>query len=73
MPVETLGEAFDRSWSVHMRCLHDGKEGLKHRRDCNFRCELDLETLVCTRGGRSRLDGWPSAYGARAAAAGGSR
>lgn len=33
-----------------MRCLHDGKEGLKHRRDCNFRCELDLETLVCTRG-----------------------
>jgi hypothetical protein len=50
MPVETLGEAFDRSWSVHMRCLHDGKEGLKHRRDCNFRRELDLETLVCTRG-----------------------
>lgn len=33
-----------------MRCLHDGKEGLKHRRDCNFRRELDLETLVCTRG-----------------------
>ena len=50
MPVETLGEALDLSWSVHMRCLHDGKEGLKHRRDCNFRCELDLETLVCTRG-----------------------
>jgi hypothetical protein len=50
MPVETLGEAFDLSWSVHMRCLHDGKEGLKHRRDCNFRRELDFETLVCTRG-----------------------
>ena len=50
MPVETPGEAFDLSWSVHMRCLHDGKEGLKHRRDCNFRRELDLETLVCTRG-----------------------
>jgi hypothetical protein len=50
MPVETLGEALDLSWSVHMRCLHDGKEGLKHRRDCNFRRELDLETLVCTRG-----------------------
>ena len=50
MPVETLGEALDLTWSVHMRCLHDGKEGLKHRRDCIFRCELDLETLVCTRG-----------------------
>jgi hypothetical protein len=33
-----------------MRCLHDGREGLKHRRDCNFRHQLDLETLVCTRG-----------------------
>lgn len=33
-----------------MRSLHDGKEGLKHRRDCNFRREPDLETLVCTRG-----------------------
>jgi hypothetical protein len=50
MLVEALGEAFDLSWSVHMRCLHDGKEGLKHRCDCNFRRELDLETLVCTRG-----------------------
>jgi hypothetical protein len=50
MPVETLGQALDRSWTVHMRCLHDGREGLKHRRDCKFRHELDLETLVCTRG-----------------------
>ena len=40
----------DQSWAVHMRCLHDGREGLKHRRDCNFRRQLDLETLVCTRG-----------------------
>lgn len=50
MPVETLGEALDLSWTVHMRCLHDGREGLKHRRDCTFRRQLDLENLVCTRG-----------------------
>ena len=50
MPVETLGEALNLSWSVHMRCLDDGREGMKRRRDCGFRCQLDLETLVCTRG-----------------------
>jgi hypothetical protein len=40
----------DLSWTVHIRCLFDGKQGLKNGRDCNFRCQLDLETLVCTRG-----------------------
>jgi hypothetical protein len=33
-----------------MRCLDDGRGGMKRRRDCGFRCQLDLETLVCTRG-----------------------
>lgn len=33
-----------------MRCLDDGMEGLKHKRECGNRTELDLETLVCTRG-----------------------
>ena len=48
--VETLGEALDLSWRIHMRCLDDGREGLKHKRRCDFRCQLDLQTLVCTRG-----------------------
>jgi hypothetical protein len=50
MPIETLGEALSLSWRVHMRCLDDGREGLKHKRECGFRRQLDLETLVCTRG-----------------------
>ena len=50
MAVESLGEALNLSWRVHMRCLDDGREGMKHRRECGFRTELDLETLVCTRG-----------------------
>ena|SRR5581483_11667729 len=50
MAVETLGEAWSLSWQVHMRCLHDGREGLKHKRACDYRKSLDLETLVCTRG-----------------------
>jgi hypothetical protein len=50
MAVETLGEAWNLSWKLHMRCLHDGREGLKHKRPCDYRKELELETLICTRG-----------------------
>lgn len=50
MPVETLGEAMNLSWRIHMRCLDDGRQGLKHKRECGFRRELDVETLVITRG-----------------------
>jgi hypothetical protein len=50
MPVETLGEAWTLSWRVNIRCLYDGREGLKHRRSCSYRAELDMATLVATRG-----------------------
>ena len=50
MAVETLGEAWNFGWQIRMRCLDNGREGLKHRRSCDYRAELDLQTLVCTRG-----------------------
>ena len=50
MSVETLGEAWTLSWKIHIRCLDDGREGMKHKRACGFRQELDMMTLVCTRG-----------------------
>ena len=50
MSVETLGEAWNLSWQIHVRCLDDGRDGMKHRRNCTYRKYLDLETLVCTRG-----------------------
>ena len=50
MAVETLGEAWSLSWKMHIRCLYDGREGLKHKRACGFRQDLDMMTLVCTRG-----------------------
>ena len=50
MSVETLGEAWTLSWKIHIRCLYDGREGMKHKRACGFRQELDMMTLVCTRG-----------------------
>lgn len=50
MAVETLGEAWSLSWRIHMRCLDDGMRGLKHGRECGFKTELELKTLVATRG-----------------------
>ena len=50
MLIETLGEAYALGWRVHIRCADDGREGMKSRRACLFRCELDMQTLVCTRG-----------------------
>ena len=50
MTVETIGDAWNLSWNVRMRCLDDGMRGLKHRRECGYQAELDMETLVCTRG-----------------------
>ena len=50
MAVETLGEAWSLSWKIHIRCLYDSREGLKHKRECGFRQQLDMMTLVCTRG-----------------------
>ena len=46
MSVETLGEAWSLSWQIYVRCLYDGREGMKHRRACGYRKYLDLETLV---------------------------
>ena len=48
--VETLGEALNHGWRVHMRCLDNGMEGLKHKRECGLKMTLDLATLVATRG-----------------------
>ena len=48
--VETLGEALNHGWRVHMRCLDNGMEGLKQKRECGLRMTIDLATLVATRG-----------------------
>jgi hypothetical protein len=50
MQVETLGDPYSMSWAVHLRCRGNGHEGLKHKRECGFRAELDMQMLVCTRG-----------------------
>jgi hypothetical protein len=51
MPVETLGEAKSYGWRVTARCdWGKRREGLKSKRECVYSQELDLDTLVWTRG-----------------------
>src|ERR1700684_3358107 len=48
--VETLGMARSLGWRVHMRCAKGYRESTKSIRRCVYRKQLDLDTLVCTRG-----------------------
>lgn len=50
MLVETIGAARSMGWRVHMRCAYGQREGMKRIRECIYRKQLDLDTLVCTRG-----------------------
>ena len=62
MEVETLGVARSLGWKVHMRCAHGYWEGTRSMRRCVYRKQLDLETLVATRGPNfplSRLEAAP--------------
>jgi len=46
---------------ITMRCAWGKREGLKSIRECQYSKELDLQTLICTRGARfpvSRLEGY---------------
>src|ERR1700719_181467 len=52
MAIETLGEACSQGWRVTVRCAYGRSEGPRSQssRECNYRRELDMETLVWTRG-----------------------
>ena len=52
MGIETVGEALSLGWCVVARCARGREDGPSSRssRECTYRVELDMETLVCTRG-----------------------
>ena len=50
MPVETLGEALSYGWRVTARCAAGKQDGMHRHKECVYRAELDMETLVWTRG-----------------------
>jgi hypothetical protein len=58
MEVETLGVARSLGWKVHMRCANGYRQETRSMRRCVYRRQLDLETLVCTRGPNFSLS-WP--------------
>jgi hypothetical protein len=50
MPIETLGDAMTAGWRVHAKCI-DGRVDQTHStRKCHYMRELNIETLVWTRG-----------------------
>jgi hypothetical protein len=50
MAIETIGEALDLGWRVHVRCAWGKGDGMKSRRECTKGYELDLEMVVWSRG-----------------------
>ena len=50
MAIETLGEAWFYGWRVTARCAYGKRDGMKSIKECVYRAELDMETLVWTRG-----------------------
>jgi hypothetical protein len=56
MTVETIGEALQFGWRVTARCAWGKREAMKSIRECRESRELDLATLVWTRGASFPLD-----------------
>ena len=52
MAVETIGDAHSLGWRVLARCTHGREDGPRTQSNhaCTYRKELDMETLVWTRG-----------------------
>jgi hypothetical protein len=50
MSVETLGEAYSLGWRITVRCAWGKREAMKTVRECRQSGELDMQTLVWTRG-----------------------
>jgi hypothetical protein len=48
--VETLGEARSYGWRITARCAWGPRDGMKRVRECVYSGELDLDTLVWTKG-----------------------
>ena len=61
MEVETLGVARSLGWKVHMRCANGYRLETRSMRKCAYRKQLDLETLVATRGPNFPSQGWSRA------------
>ncbi|OKP79753.1 hypothetical protein BTE77_06590 [Ensifer adhaerens] len=48
--VETIGEAHSLGWKLRAKCAYGKRDGLKSIRECVWTYDLDMLTLVSTRG-----------------------
>jgi hypothetical protein len=48
--IATIGEAHDLGWRLTVYCRFGERDGMKSIRECTARVEVDLATLVWTRG-----------------------
>ena len=55
MSIETLGQAYTLGWRLTARCAWGPRDGMKRKRECIYSAELDLTTLIWTRGHRFPL------------------
>jgi hypothetical protein len=55
--IETLREAYSLGVRVTMRCAWGKRAGLKTIRECQYTKELELESVICTRGAGFTLSG----------------
>lgn len=56
MAVETLGEAYRAGWRITARCAWGKRDAMKSIRECHESRELDLPTLIWTRGDQFPID-----------------
>ena len=50
MRADTLGKAYQSGWRVRVRCAQGKRSGMKSIRECLCDAELDMASLVWTRG-----------------------
>jgi hypothetical protein len=50
MSIETIGEAWQFGWRVTARCAFGTRDGMKSIRECQCTYDLDMSTLIWTRG-----------------------
>lgn len=57
MAIETLLDVYLAGGRLSMRCAWGSREGLKSIRECRFHHEIDILTLMITRGRRCPIVG----------------
>lgn len=48
--ITTLGDAYAAKWTIRLRCTRGMLRGIVKLDPCGFQADLDMQTLVCTRG-----------------------